>query len=36
MQDAMNDGLAYVNSDNSLVLAVDSTNYVAPGGNRNS
>ena len=36
MQDAMNAGLAYVDSDNSFVLAVDSTSYVAPGGNRNS
>lgn len=35
-QDAMNQGLAYVDSDNSVVLAVDSTSSVPAGGFRNS
>jgi hypothetical protein len=36
MQDAMDQGLAYVGSDNTLVLAIDSTSTVAAGGNRNA
>lgn len=37
MQDAMDQGLAYVDDcDNSTVLAVDSTSSVPAGGNRNS
>ncbi|KAG9309025.1 glycoside hydrolase family 16 protein [Chiua virens] len=37
MDDAQSQGLAYVDSsDNTLVLAVDSTSDVSAGGNRNS
>ena len=37
MQDAISQGLAYVNwADNTFVMAVDSTTTVPPGGNRNS
>ena len=36
-QDAVFQRLAYVNiTDNTLVLAVDSTSTVPPGGNRDS
>ncbi|KAI9464740.1 glycoside hydrolase family 16 protein [Boletus coccyginus] len=35
-QDATSQQLAYVNTDNTLVLAVDSTSTVPAGGNRNS
>ena len=36
MEDAKNQGLAYVNGNNAVVLAVDSRSSVPPGGNRNS
>jgi len=35
-QDATSQRLAYVNTDNTLVLAIDSTSTVPAGGNRNS
>lgn len=36
MTDATSKGLAYVNTNNALVLAVDSTSTVSAGGYRNS
>ncbi|KIM65978.1 glycoside hydrolase family 16 protein, partial [Scleroderma citrinum Foug A] len=36
MQDAKSQGLAVVSSNNSIILAVDSTSAIPPGGNRPS